>query len=55
MSLGIVFLIIPVLMLIGAMPNLPAIDDWGYGPNKLVGLALLLLLVLLVTIPAASP
>lgn len=47
MSLGTIFLIVVVLMLIGAIPSWPHSRAWGYGPSGGLGLVLVILLVLL--------
>jgi len=47
MSLGTVILIIVVLLLVGAIPNWPYSQGWGYGPSGALGLALLIVVILL--------
>jgi hypothetical protein len=47
MSIGTLFLIILVLMLIGAIPAWPHSRTWGYGPSGGLGLVVTILLVLL--------
>lgn len=49
MSLGTVLLIILVLILIGALPNWGYSRGWGYGPSGVLGFAVVILLVLLLT------
>lgn len=49
MSLGTIFLILLVLLLIGAIPSWPHSRGWGYGPSGGIGLVLLVLLVLMLT------
>lgn len=47
MGLSTIFLIIVVLLLIGAIPAWPYSRGWGYGPSGGLGLVLIVLLVLL--------
>lgn len=46
MSLGTIFLIILVLLLVGALPSWPHSRSWGYGPSGGLGLLLIIVLVL---------
>lgn len=46
MSLGTIFLIILVLLLVGALPSWPHSRSWGYGPSGGLGLVLIIVLVL---------
>lgn len=46
MSLGTIFLIILVLLLVGALPSWPHSRSWGYGPSGGLGLVLIIMLVL---------
>ena len=45
--MGAVFLVIVVLLLLGAMPNYSYSRNWGYGPSSTIGVILLVLLVLI--------
>ena len=45
--MGAVFLIIIVLLLLGAMPTFPHSRNWGYGPSGILGLLLVILIVLI--------
>ena len=47
MTLGTIFLIILVLLLIGAIPRWPHSRGWGYGPSGGLGLVLVIVIVLL--------
>jgi hypothetical protein len=47
MSLGTVFLIILILLLVGALPSWPYSAGWGYWPSSGLGLVALIVLVLL--------
>ncbi len=49
MTLGMIFLILLVLVLLGAIPTWPHSKGWGYGPSGGVGLIVVILVVLLVT------
>ena len=49
MSLGLIFLIVIFLMLIGAFPAWPHSRQWGYGPSGSLGLVLVVLLLLVFT------
>lgn len=45
----LVLVILLVLLLVGAFPAWPHSANWGYGPSGLVGLAVIVLLVMLLT------
>lgn len=47
MSLGTILIIIPILLLLGAVPAWPHSRGWGYGPSGLLGVVVLLILVLM--------
>jgi len=47
MSLGTIFIIVLLLMLLGAIPTWPHSKNWGYAPSGGLGLVLVILLVLL--------
>ncbi len=49
MSLGLIFLIILILILVGAFPAWPHSRGWGYGPSGATGLIVIILVVLLLT------
>ncbi len=49
MSLGTILLFVVVLLLIGAIPSWPHSRGWGYGPSGLLGVALIVVIVLLLT------
>ena len=46
MTLSTIFIIIVVLLLIGALPAWPHSRSWGYGPSGGLGLILVILIVL---------
>ena len=46
--LGTIFLILLILLLIGALPSWGYSRAWGYGPSGLLSLLLIIVLVLLV-------
>ncbi len=46
MSLGTIFLIIILLLLVGAIPTWPHSRSWGYGPSGGLGVLMVILLVL---------
>jgi hypothetical protein len=43
----LILVIVLVLLLVGALPNWPHSQDWGYFPSGGIGLILLILLILL--------
>lgn len=47
MSMSLIFLIIIVLLLVGAFPSWPHSKGWGYFPSGGLGLVLVVLIVLL--------
>lgn len=47
MSIATIFLIVLIIMLIGAFPRWPHSREWGYGPSGGVGLIFVILLILL--------
>ncbi len=49
MSLGFLLLIVVVLLLLGAIPTWPYSQGWGYAPSGVLGIALVVVLVLLLT------
>ena len=49
MSLGTIFVVILVLLLVGALPTWPHSTQWGYAPSGTFGLLLLVMIVLLLT------
>jgi hypothetical protein len=49
MTLGTLFLIVLVLLVIGAIPTWPHSRNWGYYPSGGLGVALVILIILLVT------
>ena len=49
MSLGLIFLIVLLLLVVGAFPSWPHSRSWGYMPSSGLGIVLLLVVVLLVT------
>jgi hypothetical protein len=49
MTLGTLFLILLVLLVIGAVPTWPHSRNWGYYPSGGLGLVLVILVVLMVT------
>lgn len=46
MTLGTIFLIILILLLLGAFPTWPHSREWGNGPVSLIGLILIIVFVL---------
>ena len=44
-----ILIIILILALVGLLPTWPYSRGWGYGPGGLVGLALIILLILVLT------
>jgi len=49
MSIGTIFLIILVLILLGVLPVWPHARSWGYGPSGALGVIVVILLVLVLT------
>lgn len=49
MSLATLLLIILVILLIGAIPQWPYSQNWGYFPSGLLGIVLLIFLILALT------
>jgi len=49
MTLGMVFLIVLVLALLGVIPTWPHSRSWGYAPSGVVGLVAVVLVVMLLT------
>jgi hypothetical protein len=46
--MGTIFIIILILLLIGALPTWPYSSGWGYYPSGGLGLLLIVIIVLLV-------
>lgn len=44
--MGLIFLVILVLLLIGALPAWPYSRGWGYGPSGSLGTILLIVIIL---------
>ena len=44
--LGTLFLIVLVILLLGALPTWPYSRSWGYYPSSTIGLILVILLVM---------
>jgi hypothetical protein len=49
MTLGTLFLILLVLLMIGAVPTWPHSRNWGYYPSSGLGVVFVILLLLIVT------
>ena len=47
MSLGLIFLIVVLLMVVGTLPTWPHSSKWGYAPSGGLGLILAIVIVLL--------
>jgi len=47
--MGLLLLILLVLLLVGAVPRWGYSRNWGYGPSGLLGVALLVLVILMLT------
>ncbi len=47
--MGLIFLILLVLLLVGAFPTWPHSRNWGYYPSGGLGLLLLVLVILMFT------
>jgi hypothetical protein len=45
--MGTILLIIPILLLVGALPTWPYSSGWGYYPSGGLGLVLVIIIVLL--------
>lgn len=45
--LGTIFLIVLLLLVIGALPTYPYSRKWGYGPSGILGVLLVIVLILL--------
>jgi hypothetical protein len=48
-TLGTLFLILLILMVIGSVPTWPHSRNWGYYPSSGLGLVLVILILLIVT------
>jgi hypothetical protein len=48
-DMGLLLLILLVLLLVGAVPRWGYSRNWGYGPSGLLGVALLVLVILMLT------
>jgi len=46
MTVGTIFLIIFIMMLLGAVPLWPHSRQWGYGPSGSIGVIVVVLLIL---------
>ena len=49
MTLTTILIIVLILVLLGAIPAWPHSRGWGYGPSGVVGVALVILLILVLT------
>jgi hypothetical protein len=49
MTLGTLFLILLILLVIGAIPTWPHSRNWGYYPSSGLGIVLVILILLMVT------
>lgn len=49
MTIGTILIIVLVLFLVGAFPSWGHSRSWGYGPSGLIGVALVVVVVLLLT------
>ena len=49
MSLGTILLIILILILVGALPIWGHSRSWGYGPSRILGVLVVIVLVLALT------
>lgn len=47
--MGTILIVVLVLLLVGALPSWPYSSGWGYGPSGLLGVALLILVIMLLT------
>ena len=48
MSISLIFLVVLILLLVGALPTWSYSSGWGYWPSGGLGLVLLVLIILLV-------
>ncbi|GAC1412824.1 MAG: hypothetical protein NVSMB6_14730 [Burkholderiaceae bacterium] len=48
MTLGTIWFIVVVLLLVGAIPSWPHSRGWGYGPSGGLGVVLLIVIALVV-------
>jgi hypothetical protein len=44
--MGLIFLVIVLVLLLGGLPTWPHSASWGYGPSGALGLVLIVLLIL---------
>jgi hypothetical protein len=49
MTTSTILIIILVLILIGALPNWGHSRNWGYAPSGLLGVALIIVIILMLT------
>jgi len=49
MTLSTIFLIVLILVLVGALPTWPHSKSWGYAPSGISGLLVLVVIILLLT------
>jgi hypothetical protein len=49
MTIGTILLILLILLLVGAFPSWGHSRNWGYMPSGLIGIALVVVIILLVT------
>jgi len=49
MGLGTVFIIVLILILVGALPTWPYSSRWGYYPSGGLGIVLLIVTIMLLT------
>lgn len=49
MTIGTILLILLILALVGALPTWPHSKSWGYAPGGILGIALIVVLILLLT------
>jgi hypothetical protein len=49
MSLGTILLIILIILLVGGLPSWRYSRGWGYGPSGILGVALIVVILLLLT------
>jgi hypothetical protein len=48
MTLATVLLVVLIVMLVGAIPNWPYSQNWGYWPSGGLGLVVIVIIILLV-------